>query len=189
MGVLTVNGGLKKKIVKEIKVDLDKCIGCRACEVACSAFHARPKYSTINPARSRIRVVIDELKDVYVPIRAGDYTPAECTGRHTDTINGKEYSECSFCRASCPSRDYFKEPDSGLPLRCDMCESDPPLEEPWCVRVCRCDALTYVEREEEGGEEEETREEMEVGLEALAKEHGLQKIIDALARMAEKGSP
>ena len=65
--------------------------------------------------RLRIRVVADEINDEYVPIRAGDYTPSECNGRHIYTINGKEYSECSFCGASCPSRDYFIEPDSGLP--------------------------------------------------------------------------
>ncbi len=45
----------KKKIVKTIKVDVDKCNGCRACEVACSALHAAPPYSSNNPARSRIR--------------------------------------------------------------------------------------------------------------------------------------
>jgi len=182
-GAVTVNAGLKKKTIKEIKVDLDKCIGCRACEVACSSFHAKPKYSSINPARSRIRVVVDDLNDVYVPIRGGDYTPAECTGRHTYTINGKKYRQCSFCGVSCPSRDLFKEPDSGLPLKCDMCEDDPPLSEPMCVQACPHDALTYEEREEEG-EEEEKREEMEVGLEALTKKHGLQKVMDALARMS-----
>jgi benzoyl-CoA reductase subunit BamC len=183
-GVVTVTDGSEKRIVKEIKVDLDKCIGCRACEIACSAFHATPKYSSTNPARSRIRVVIDELNDCYVPIRAGDYTPAECTGRHSYTIEGKQYRQCSFCGVSCPSRDLFKEPDSGLPLKCDMCESDPPLEEPMCVQVCPHDALTYEETEEEG-EEEETREEMEVGLETLAKRYGLQKIMDAVARMSK----
>ena len=186
-GVVAVNAGLKKKIVKEIKVDLDKCIGCRACEVACSAFHATPKYSSTNPARSRIRVVVDDLNDVYVPIRAGDYTPAECTGRHTYTIEGKQYRQCSFCGVSCPSRDLFKEPDSGLPLKCDMCEDDPPLEEPMCVQVCPHDALTYEEREEEcEEEEEEVREELEIGLEALTKKHGMRKVIDALTRMSKK---
>ena len=65
-----------KRIVKEIKVDIDKCTGCRACEMVCSAFHARPQYSSINPARSRIRVIADEVNDEYVPIRAGDYTIA-----------------------------------------------------------------------------------------------------------------
>jgi benzoyl-CoA reductase subunit BamC len=184
-GVVTLNSGSKKKVVKEIKTDIDKCIGCRACELACSAFHSTPKYSCTNPARSRIRVMIDDLKDVYVPIRGSNYTPAECTGRNNYTINGKEYNECAFCRASCPSRDLFKEPDSGLPLTCDMCRSDPPLEEPMCVQVCRCDALTYEEIEEEG-EEDEEREEMEIRLEAMTKEHGLDKIIDAIARMTEK---
>jgi benzoyl-CoA reductase subunit BamC len=167
-GIVAVSAESKKKIIKEIKVDLDKCIGCRACEVACSAYHATPKYSSTNPARSRIRVVIDELNDCYVPIRAGDYTPAECTGRHSYTINGKQYRQCSFCGVSCPSRDLFKEPDSGLPLKCDMCEDDPPIDEPMCVQVCPHDALTYEEKEEEG-EEEEKREELEIGLEALTK--------------------
>ena len=174
----------KTRTVKIIKVDLDKCNGCRACEVACSAFHASPKYSSNNPARSRIRVIHEPLRDVYVPIRAGDYTPAECTGRHTYTINGKEYDECSFCGVSCPSRDVFKEPDSGLPLKCDMCESDPPLAEPMCVQVCLVDALTYEEREEDV-EEEEKREEMEIGLESLANKYGLQKIMDTIARMSQ----
>jgi len=184
-GVVTVTDGSEKKIVKQIKVDLDKCIGCRACEIACSAFHATPKYSSTNPARSRIRVVIDELNDCYVPIRAGDYTPAECTGRHTYTIEGKQYRQCSFCGVSCPSRDLFKEPDSGLPLKCDMCEDDPPLEEPMCVQVCPHDALTYEETEEEG-EEEEAREEMEIGLETLTKRYGLKKVMDTIARMSKE---
>ncbi|MCL4367833.1 MAG: 4Fe-4S binding protein [Actinobacteria bacterium] len=176
-----------KKVVKEIKVDLDKCIGCRACEVACSGFHAQPRYGSINPARSRIRVMFDELKDVYVPIRAGDYTRAECTGRHVYTINGKEYSECSFCGVSCPARDYFKEPDSGLPLKCDMCGDDPTLTEPLCVQVCRCDALTYVEREDDRAEVEEGElGELEIGLDSLVDKFGLKQLVETVARMSKK---
>jgi len=178
----------EKKIIKTIKVDLDKCIGCRACEVACSAFHAIPQYSSINPARSRIRVVADELNDEYVPILAGGYMRAECAGRHTITINEKEYSECSFCRDSCPSRDLFKEPDSGLPLKCDMCESNPPLSEPLCVQVCVLDALTYEEKEEDAEEEIEEKvespEEMEIGLKALVNQYGMDKIMETVTRMS-----
>jgi len=181
-----VNAGQTTKIVKEIKVDIDKCTGCRACEMACSAFHAVPKYSSVNPAKARIRVVIDELNDEYVPIRAGDYTPSECNGRHLYMINGKEYSECSFCGASCPSRDYFREPDSGLPLKCDMCESIPPLEKPWCVQVCKTDALIYVEREVEKDEkEQEKRGEMEVGLESLVHKFGMDSVIDGITQLTK----
>ncbi|NIS69060.1 MAG: (4Fe-4S)-binding protein, partial [Proteobacteria bacterium] len=70
-----------KKKVKVIKIDVDKCNGCRACELVCSAFHAAPKYSSNNPARSRIRVIHDPLKDIYVPVYAGEYVKAECNGR------------------------------------------------------------------------------------------------------------
>jgi benzoyl-CoA reductase subunit BamC len=174
--------GKVKKKVKVIKIDVDKCNGCRACEVICSSFHALPKYSSSNPARARIRLIREPLKDVYLPVYAGEYAKAECTGRDKYTINGKEYDECGFCRASCPSRDLFKEPDSGLPLKCDMCESDPPLSEPMCVQWCLNDALTYEEREEEV-EEETTPEEVETGLESLVDKFGLQKVMDTVARM------
>ena len=182
-----MNGQKKTRIVKTIKIDVDKCHGCRACELICSAFHASPKYSSNNPARSRIRVLRDPIADVYVPVYAGEYAPAECTGRGQYIIDGKEYEECAFCRASCPSRDIFKEPDSGLPLKCDMCESDPPLAEPMCVQWCIVDALTYEEREEEYDEEQEALEEIEIGLKSLADKHGIQKLMDTVARMSRKG--
>jgi benzoyl-CoA reductase subunit BamC len=177
----------KKKVVKTIRVDVDKCNGCRACEVVCSAFHASPKYSSTNPERSRIRVIREPLRDIYVPVYAGEYTAAECAGRDRYTIDGKEYDECAFCRASCPSRDLFKEPDSGLPLKCDMCESDPPLAEPMCVQWCLNDALVYEEREVEADEEPAPQQELEAGLEALADKHGMRQVADTLARLAKKG--
>jgi len=172
------------KTVKRIKIDVDKCNGCRACETICSAFHAVPKYSSSNPERSRIRVLFDPLRNIYVPVMAGEYTEAECNGRNIYTINEKEYDECSFCRASCPSRELFKEPDSDLPLKCDMCEEKSPEEEPLCVQWCINDALTYEEKEEEGEEEEKPRE-MEVGLESLVKKYGAKTVKDTLARIAK----
>jgi benzoyl-CoA reductase subunit BamC len=138
------------KIIKTIKIDVDKCNGCRACEVICSAFHAETKYSIVNPKRSRIRVFRDVENDLYFPILAGQYTDAECNSRHTIVVKGKEYEECSFCRASCPSRDLFKEPDAqDVSLECDMCGDPPPQEGPLCVKWCLDKALTYVERKVE----------------------------------------
>lgn len=176
------------KKVKTIKIDVDLCNGCRACEVACSAFHAEPKYSSTNPEKSNMRVLFDARRNIYIPVMAGEYTDAECMGRDKYIIDGKEYDECTFCRASCPARDVFKDPDSGLALKCDMCEDEPPLEEPLCVKWCITDALTYEEREEEE-EEEERPDDIEIGLESLANKHGMQKVMDTLARlsMSKKG--
>jgi len=179
--------GQKKKLVKQILIDVDKCNGCRGCEVICSAFHSTPRYSSNNPARSRIRVIRDPLANIYVPVYAGEYTAAECAGRDKYVIDGKEYEECAFCRASCPSRDVFKEPDSGLPLKCDMCESDPSIEEPLCVQWCLAGALVFVKREEVFDEDDQqSAEEVDLGLEALANKHGWSKVLDAVDRMSKK---
>jgi benzoyl-CoA reductase subunit BamC len=178
------------KKVAVINIDADKCMGCRACEAACSAYHASPKYSSTNPERSRIRVSYDQLNDIYLPVMGGEYTSAECNARYAVTVDGKKYDECGFCRASCPSRDLFKDPDSGLPLRCDLCDNleDGDLDEPWCVKWCLNDALTYEEREEEVEDEEEVQlEEMEIGLESLVDKYGLQKVQDTIARLSQKG--
>lgn len=168
---------------KIIRVNTDKCTGCRSCEAACSAFHATPKYSIVNPARSRIRVFRNELANEYVPVYASDYTPAQCNGRQVHTISGKEYTLCTFCGASCPSRDIFKEPDSGLPLKCDLCANEPPLEAPMCVQVCEPGCLTYEERDVEEKEEEPKPDEVEIGLQELTRKYGLKKVEDILSQM------
>lgn len=175
--------GIQSKIIKRIKVNADKCVGCRACELACCAFHATPKFSSLNPARARIRVYIDERKDIYVPVRATFHTTVECSGRQSCVIGTKEYNPCSFCGASCPSRDEFKEPDSNLPLKCDMCEDDPTLSEPWCVQACTFEALIYTETKEETNRETEKPEELKAGLESLIKKYGMRKVMDSFPRM------
>ena len=179
--------GEKKEIVRTIRIDADKCNGCRTCEMICSAFHAEPKYSSNNPSRARMRVIRDPLTDKFIPVFAGVYTAAECAHRNKYTIDGKEYDECTFCGASCPSREEFKEPDSGVPLKCDMCEGE---EEPLCVQWCKVDALTVEEREVDGSggdrkdEGLEEPEALDIGLKSLADKYGTDKIMDALARMS-----
>lgn len=177
-----MNNGIQKKTIKEITIHADKCVGCRACELACSAFHSTPEFSRLNPARARIRVYIDERKDIYVPVRATFYAAAECSGRQSYLLGAKEYNPCSFCGASCPSRDDFTEPDSGLPLKCDMCEGDPTLIEPWCVQACTFDALVYAETEDERTPEAEKPEELKAGLQALIEKYGMQKVVEGFHR-------
>jgi len=172
----------KTKTIQTIKVDIDKCNGCRACEVICSAVHAMPKYSSNNPARSRIRVIRDPMRDVFVPVYGGDPAVAECAGRDKYIIDGKEYDECAFCRSACPSREEFKEPDSGLPLKCDMCDGE---EEPMCVKWCLLGALTLEEREEEVDEQAE-RGEAEIGLESLVNRFGAEKVAALMAELEKQ---
>lgn len=172
----------KKRIIKTINIDADKCNGCRACEVICSSFHAMPPYSSNNPARSRVRVVRDPLRDIYIPLYAGDYTESECMGRDKFIIDGKEYDECGFCRTSCPSRDLFREPDSGLPLKCDLCDGE---AEPLCVKWCLVGALSVTEREIEEPAEDLKNQELEIGLQSLMKRFGTEKLLDTVGQITK----
>lgn len=99
-----------KKKIKTIKIDADKCNGCRGCEVICSAFHAAPKYSSNNPARSRIQVITDRMENKWLPVFAGEYTPAECMGRDKYVIDGKEYEECDSAGLLAHPGTYSKNP-------------------------------------------------------------------------------
>jgi benzoyl-CoA reductase subunit BamC len=62
-----------------------------------------------------------------------------------------------------------------------MCEGE---DEPLCVKWCITDALVLEAREEEVEVVDEP-EEMEIGLASLVEKHGMQKIMDAMARMAQ----
>lgn len=170
------------KTVKTIRIDADKCNGCRTCEIVCSGFHAKPRWSSINPAASRIHILTHRLKDIWLPVFAGEYTPAECNGRDHYVIGGKDYGECSFCRAACPSRDLFKEPDSGLPLKCDMCEGE---AQPLCVEWCLNEVLIYEERKEEV-QEDLSMDKMEAGLDALIEQYGPDRVETAVSRLANR---
>ena len=118
----------------KIIIDASKCSGCHCCEIACSLQHVE---DTVNPLRSRIRVFHEG--DFIFPLIAGPYTEASCNSKHIAVIDGKEYDACIFCRASCPTKSIFKEPDLDIPLKCDFC-GEPP--DPQCVKVCATGALT-----------------------------------------------
>lgn len=122
--------------MKRIKIDYDKCTACLTCEAACSLHHT----DEINPKKARIRVYAEG--DRFIPVISGPFTEAECTSKHIVVDEGKEYDECITCRASCPSRPWFKEPDSEIALKCDFC-GDPP--DPQCVKWCLSGALSLVE--------------------------------------------
>ena len=119
-----------------IKIDPNKCSGCKLCEVACSLHHT----GEINPERARIRVYISEKTSL--PVYAGPFTDVACNSKGSVILNDEEIDVCKLCRASCPAKHVFKEPESGVPLKCDLC-GDPP--DPQCVKWCPSCALTIIE--------------------------------------------
>lgn len=124
-----------------VKIDSNKCTGCRNCEAICSLEH----FQVVNPLKSRIRIYHEHRQRLYVPIISGPFTEAQCTNKTVKVIGGVEIDGCVLCPvASCPSRHLFVEPGSEIPLKCDMC-GEPP--DPMCVKSCASGALTLIEVE------------------------------------------
>jgi benzoyl-CoA reductase subunit BamC len=57
-------------------------------------------------------------------------------------VDGHEVDGCVLCRASCPEKTIYKEPDTAIPLKCDFC-GEPP--DPECVKWCAAEALVLVD--------------------------------------------
>jgi len=132
---------------KVLKIDYQKCTGCRLCELVCSVFH----HGVSNPSRSRIKVVKWESEGLYVPITCQQCEDAPCISvcpvkaTYRDETTGYvaiDYDICIGCRSCvtvCPfgARNY-NTVDKVI-LKCDLCGGDPQ-----CVRFCDMKAVDYI---------------------------------------------
>lgn len=132
----------KKDLMKFLFAERQNCTGCRACEYACSVFHT----GVVRPSVSRIHVL--KYKDsIDVPVLCWHCEDAPCIAACPTTPkaiiadpnhNGIILNEktclgrkCLKCQEACPAQYVWVNPDTGMPLMCDMCEGDPA-----CVKAC-----------------------------------------------------
>jgi Fe-S-cluster-containing hydrogenase component 2 len=132
---------------KILIVDYEKCTGCRNCEMACSVFHVRAN----NPTKAAIRIVKWERQGLNVPVicqqceepPCADICPVQAISRNADTgalvVDYDLCVGCRMCVVACPFGAASFDRDRRQSIKCDLCGD----EEPWCVRFCEPEALTY----------------------------------------------
>ena len=131
-------------------IDAEKCTGCRLCELICSFQH----YRLFNPKRSRITVIRDEEKGIFIPITCQHCENAPCIEAcPTHAIyrdkNGAvriDYEKCIGCKkciTACPFGGISIDPATMKVIKCDLCDGDPQ-----CIKYCPKDALQYVRADE-----------------------------------------
>jgi len=103
---------------KFVSVDINKCVGCRVCEYACSM----EKANVFNPTRSRIRVV-----RIYP---------------HTNAALNCRMCQDAPCVTACPRKGLSQSQENGVihvdEALCDGCG--------WCVKACEFGAIFLDEK-------------------------------------------
>lgn len=130
-----------------IHCDIRLCVGCRMCEVACSAGH----FGAVSPALARIRVA--KLDEVGIDLAIACFscmekpclecpTEALSVGPRGEVLLDADYCDaCGLCAEACPvgAVGFY----DNQPLFCDLCDGSPT-----CVEVCPSGALSFIEGEE-----------------------------------------
>lgn len=132
--------------MKRLWVRREICSGCRACEVACVAYHE----GGFGTAASRVHVTKIEALGIDQPHVCRLCGRAPCvevcpTGAlYRDEATGAVLLSadacigCAECVDACPFGVAALHPRTGLALICDLCAGDPA-----CVKRCATGALVY----------------------------------------------
>jgi carbon-monoxide dehydrogenase iron sulfur subunit len=140
--------------MKEIFVNIDRCLGCLSCEIACRVEHSLTKniFTSIFELRlPKKRVFVQSYKDKNIPLQCRNCEDSPCikvcpTGAmHKDergiTICDEEKCiGCFMCVLACPFGVISE--DRKKVVKCDRC---PDREIPACVEACPTKALTFEE--------------------------------------------
>ena len=127
-----------------ILVDIEKCTGCKSCELICYFTRAQ----SVNPGLSRIKVVSLEDVGISNPVvciqckrpRCVEVCPTEAlskTPAGTIALDIDKCSGCKICVTECIIGAINFDEEKGLPLICDLCGDTPQ-----CVAWCPTEALS-----------------------------------------------
>jgi len=141
----------------EIFVRLERCMGCRSCEMACAVEHSDSKSlfgaASERPAPVR-RLYVEHAEGHRVPLVCRHCEDAPCvavcrTGAMSqDPITGvvdRDKSRCvgcGMCAMSCPYGVIGSQGGSRIAVKCDRCRG---LDVPACVSACPTGTLVFAE--------------------------------------------
>jgi len=146
--------------MKEIFVRIDRCVGCRSCELACAVEHSRSKtlFGAISEVpRPKKRVYVEYIEHRKVPFLCRHCEDAPCVKAcrtralsqdpvtRIVTHNPDRCIGCWLCAMTCPYGMINREEERRIAVKCDRC---PEREEPACVNACPTKALVFTEEQE-----------------------------------------
>jgi len=132
-----------------LSVNLEKCTGCRICEIVCSS----TREGLYAPKVSRVRLVQNEEKGFDCPIACKLCEKPPCVAacptkaltqhplRHSVIVKKALCIGCGLCVEYCPIGAISIHPERKMAAVCDLC-----LGEPLCQKVCPTHAIEFHNR-------------------------------------------
>ncbi len=130
-------------------IDLDRCVGCMACALACKTGYATIDEESRNWVRTLgLQGEYPNLRQQWVPgncmqceIPYCVYNcPTGATHKRDDgivVVDSEACIGCGYCVDACPYGARFIDPKRGIVEKCDFCtERLTAGREPLCVEVC-----------------------------------------------------
>ena len=139
-------------MAKQLMIKLDKCTGCRNCELICSWNRGK----TFNPEYSAISVIDYEEEFTSVPMMCLQCAEAPCItvcpekslSRDANGTVKNDIAKCSGCKLcikACPTQSISFDPVNKKVFKCELCNGFPV-----CVKHCPPACLVYTDEKAEG---------------------------------------
>lgn len=147
-----------------IVIKVDKCLGCKSCEMACAVEHSQSKdlYEAIHETPTpRARVSVNQGADFAVPLQCRHCEDAPCMEIcPTKALDRADKDSpividhdlcigCKWCILACPFGVINLDDQNRVITKCDQCfERVERGEKPACVSACPTGALEFKEMKE-----------------------------------------
>ena len=147
-----------------VVVNVEKCLGCRSCQIACAVAHSASKdlyQALLETPAPKARVSVEQGRGLPVPVQCRHCEDAPCiavcpTGalyREDEdspvVIDDDRCIGCKMCIQVCPFGVISLSGEGKGVLKCDLCvERLAQGQEPACVCACPTGALRFGDVEE-----------------------------------------
>jgi Fe-S-cluster-containing dehydrogenase component len=144
------------KTEMEFFIDMQRCIGCQACVVACAECETNGQESMIHvnyvDRAHTIQTTVQVCMHCEDPVCAR-VCPADAISKDefgvVHTANTARCIGCSNCVMACPFGVPFKQEKYDLMMKCNLCyDRTSAGKKPMCATVCPSGALYYGTRED-----------------------------------------
>jgi len=144
--------------MKVIGVHLDRCTGCRTCELYCATERGSSQKNLLQAVQEtplpQPRLRVEGNNQSPLPLQCRHCLKAPCIDAclnaalvrdpksNAVVVREDRCIACWTCTLYCPFGVIFPWPERKFALKCDRCTY---MENPVCVEVCPCKALELVE--------------------------------------------